>query len=503
MASFEDTSWMAKASRACSRSKPFIKALFIGKGLRARVFRGGAWLGAGSVSEQGFRFVRNMILARLLAPSAFGTMAIVMSTASLLQAFSEIGVRESLIQNPKGSEPEYVNAAWWMALGRAVSIYSVLFAAAPWLAGFYGNPELTNLLRVAIISMVLEGAMSARAYAAIREMKLSRWAAISHGGGILGVITTVILGFFIRDVWALVIGICAEGAARCALSYLICPFLPSVNLDRTALRHLFKFSKGLFGLAPLSLIFMRADIFVLGKLIPATALGYYALGISVAQVPALFVIGLLGQIFMPALSQVQEDKPRTRRIVLRVTEAAVLLGMPALVFAYFCGRPLLALIYGQSYAVAAGPLVLASCSALISIVNVQITLAFYAAGAPELHRRCVAAMAAVTIILIYPLAKWLGPMGAQVASLLSAAVGFSLQLERARHLIGIRTSEYGKIFIRGAVVSTIALMVCLAARSLPTMTPPLLTVGLGIFGCLVAYGFAGLMMIRKPMFVQG
>jgi len=503
MASFEDTSWMAKASRACSRSKPFIKALFIGKGLRARVFRGGAWLGAGSVSEQSFRFIRNMILARLLAPSAFGTMAIVMSAASVLQAFTEMGVKEALIQNPRGSEPEYVNAAWWMALGRSLSIYALVFAAAPWVARFYGNLELTALLRVATISIALDGAMSARAYVAMKELKFFKWASVWHGGGILGVATTIVLGFFIRDVWALVIGVCSESAARCILSYVVCPFLPSVKLDTVALRHLFKFSRGLFGLAPLSLIFMRADIFVLGKLIPATALGYYALGVSVAQVPALFITGLLGQIFMPALSQIQGDKARTSRIVLQVTEAVVLLGMPALAFAYFCGRPLLTLIYGHPYAVAAGPLVIASCAALISIVNVQITLAFYAAGAPKLHRRCVAAMAFVTIIFIYPLAKWLGPMGAQVVSLLSIAVGFSFQLERARHLIGLRISEYGKILIHGAAVSAIALIVCLVARSLPAVAPPLLTVGLGIFGCLVAYGFAGLMMIRKPGIVQG
>lgn len=502
MESLKNAGRMAKASEAWGRIKLPVGAFLIGKGLKARIVRGGAWLGVGSVSEQSFRFVRNMILARLLAPSAFGTMAIVMSTASLLQAFSEIGVRESLIQNPSGSEPEYVNAAWWMAVCRALSIYSVLFVAAPWVAVFYGNPGLTALLRVAIISLVLEGAMSAKAYVVIREMKFSRWAAISHGGGILGVITTIVLGFFIRDVWALVIGICAEAVARFALSYLVCPFLPSIKLDRIALRSLFKFSKGLFGLALLSLIFMRADIFVLGRLISASALGYYALGVSVAQVPTIFVIGLLGQIFMPALSQVQEDKARTRRIVLRVTEAVVLLGTPAVVFAYFCGTPLLTLIYGRPYAVAAGPLVLASCGALLSLVNVQITLAFYAAGTPALHRRCVAAMAIVMIILVYPLAKWLGPMGAQLASLISVTVGLSLQLDRARHLIGLRMSEYGNILIHGAMVSAIVLVVCFAARSLATMAAPLLSVAFGIFGCLIAYGFAGLMLIRKPGLVQ-
>jgi len=491
-----------KASEGYGKIMSSVQSLLEGSGLKARVFRGGAWLGVGSVSEQSLRFLRNVTLARLLAPAEFGTMAIVMSVAGLLQAFTEIGVQDALIQNPRGSEPKYVNAVWWMALVRALSVYSVLFALAPWVARFYTNPELTYLLRVATLGILLEGAMSANSYVALKEMRLSRWAAIFHGGGILGVVTTVILGVLIRDVWALVIGACAESAGRCVLSYIMCPYLPSLKVDRAAVRHLLKFSKGLFGLAPIRFIFTRADMFVLGKLIPAAELGYYSLGISVAQVPALFVLNLLSQIFFPALSQIQDDKTRTARIVLQVTEVVVLLGMPAVVFAYFCGRPFLTLIYGRPYGVAAGPLVLAAGSALVNIINGLVTCAIFATGAPQLHRRCVAAMAVAMIILIYPLARWLGPLGAQMASFISITVGFLLQLDRARYLIGIELSEYAKIFIREAAVSASLVLVYLVARPIMTMARPLLTVGLGVFGCFVAYGFAGLILSRRPRFAH-
>jgi len=443
-----------------------------------------------------------MVLARLLAPSAFGTMALVMSAASLLQAFTEIGVREALIQNPKGREPEYVNAAWWMAFGRSVFIYLILFVLAPWVAKFYGNADLTPLLRVATIGLVLEGAISTKAYVAMKDMRFSRWAAITHGGGILGVATTVILGFLFRDVWALVIGTCAESAARCILSFIICPYLPSFNVDRAAFKQLLQFSKGLFGLAPLVIIYMRLDIFVLGKLIPTAALGYYSLGISVAQVPAVFISNLLGQIFMPALSHVQDDKARVRRIVLQVTGLVMCLAMPGVVFAYFCGRSLLTLIYGHQYAVAAVPLVIAACCALIAFVNNQITTAFYAAGTPQLHRLCVVMMAVVMMILTYPLARWLGPAGGQLASLVSITVGFLIQLNRARHLIGIKVSQYRKLLLQGLAVSTVVVATCLIAQTLTVLTRPVFTVALGLLGCIVAYGVAAWMLIRNPRVAQ-
>lgn len=485
-----------------SKLKARVDGLLAGRSLKAKAFRGGAWLGCGSVAEQGSRFVRNMILVRLLAPSAFGTMAIVMSTGSLLQAFTEIGVREAVIQNPKGAEPRYVNAAWWMAFVRGSSVCLVLFLVAPWIAHFYGNPQLAGLMRVAVSGLLLEGAMSAKSYVALKDMKFSRWAIIFHGGGILGVIITLVLSFVMPDVWALVIGTATESAARCALSYVICPFFPSLKFDREAFRDLSKYSRGLFGLPLLSLIFMRTDVFVLGKLIPAAELGFYTMGIALAQVPATFLANLLYQIFVPTLSQIQEDKARTNRVVHQVSSIIALFGMPALTFVYFCGGSLLTVVYRQSYAVSAAPLFLASAAMLISVANAQITGVFYAAGKPALHRRCVAAMAIVMVILIYPLARWLGPVGAQVANLISVLVGFGIQVERIHHLTGFRISDYWKMIGRGAALSASVGVVCLGSRLAALSTRPISTIGLGIVGCLLAYSIGLWGMVRGPRLQQ-
>jgi O-antigen/teichoic acid export membrane protein len=491
MVSLRSFTW---ADQTRQRMMQPVRGLLGGNTLKARAFRGGAWLGVGSAAEQGSRFIRNMILVRLLAPAAFGTMAIVMSASVMFQVFTEIGVREGLIQNPRGAEKEYVNAAWWMAFGRALLTCSALFFLAPWVAGFYGKPELTALLRVAVAGLLIEGAMSAKAYIAVKQMKFSRWAGIIHGGSVLGVIVTVILSFFIRGVWALVIGMCAESAARCLLSYVVCPFLPSFRLDRGALRELWQFSRGLFGLSLLNYIFTSADIFVLAKLVPATELGYYTMGIGLAQAPAGFVIRVLGQIFMPALSQVQEDRHRINRIVLRVSSLLLLFGMPALVFAFFCGKSLLTVVYGHQYAVAAPLLIIAAAGALLNMANSQITAVFYAAGAPGLHRRCVAVMAISMIVLTYPLSKWLGPIGAQYASLTSISLGYLLQVERVRRFTEMNISDYGKPFLRGAAVSACVAIVCVASQAIHTN--PLPTIGFGIMGCLLAYALACVMLMR-------
>lgn len=470
-----------------------------GSTLKARALRGGVWLAGGSVAEQTIRFARNLILVRLLAPSTFGTMAIVLSVTSVLTAFTEVGVREALIQNPRGTERRYVESAWWMAFGRALATYLCLFIAAPWVARFYGNPDLSLLLRVALLGLLFEGATSAQAYVRLKEMRFSKWALIQNGGGILGIVITVALSFMLRNIWALVLGFCAESAIRCLLSYVMCPFFPALRWDREAVKDLVSFSRKLFGLSVLHLIFLRADIFVLAKIFSSADLGVYSMAVFLAQVPAGFLIGLMGQVLMPTLSEIQRDKERMNRIILQTSTAIAFLGLPTAAFLLLFGKPLLALVYGPIYATAGLSLALAGCIALISMMNVQLTSMFYASGHPNLHRRCVAVMAATVVVLIYPMAKWMGLVGGQVAALVGMIAGFVLQASRAKQVTDFKASQYAAILSRSAVYSLPVPLVWIAGKLLLPPTTPLISAALGLFGFVLSCVIAGWSLVGRSL----
>ncbi|HXW15845.1 MAG TPA: oligosaccharide flippase family protein [Terriglobia bacterium] len=469
------------------RGKVTFDRLLRGGTLRAKAMRGGVLLGGGSIAEQASRFARNMILTRLLAPSAFGAMAIVMSSSAIVGSLTEVGLRAAVIQNPRGGEKAYLDAGWWMGMGRAIMMYLIIFAMGPWLARFYGNAELSALLRVALLSTLFDGAMSPRSILPQKEMKFGRWTAISNGGAICGVILTVILSFFLRDVWALAIGTSSENGFRCLLSYILCPGLPSLRWDRYVARDLYKFSRGVFGLPFLNLIFSRMDIFVLGKLYSATALGLYSMAVYLVQTPSVFLTAMLVQTLFPSFAHVQEDKERINRILVEVTSWGILLGLPGVVVIYFCAPSLLTVIYGVRYAAAAGPLAVAATVVFLNVLNVLITIVFNGMGVPALHRRAVTASAVVMLIAIYPACKLLGVVGGQVAALLAIIVSYLLQVIRMRGLTGLDLFRYGKAFVPAALVSGGILGVGLGARFLGLATKPLANIALGAGACIIAY----------------
>jgi lipopolysaccharide exporter len=465
------------AFQAYERMKQAVAGLFGGDTLRAKTFRGGAWLGSGSFLE-------------MLAPEAFGTMVLVTSATSALGSLLDVGAREALIQNARGHEETHIGATWWITFGRSLSLYFFLFVLAPLAARAYGNAELTTLFRVSGIGLLFEGVISPRAYAAIKQMELRKWAAINHGGGIAGVVITVILSFFIRDVWALVLGFIAENAGRCILSYVFCPFLPPRRWDRTAMRELLKFSRGLYGLSPLSIIYMRTDIFVLAKLFSPAELGLYVMAVTSIQTPTNFIINIMGQTTFPAFTHIQDDKPRMNRILLQATAAVFFMGLPVLVFLFFCGRSLLTIAYGYRYGAAAASLFLAACAALLNMANGPITSVIYARGYPQLHRRCVATMAILMILLIYPCAKWFGLAGGQVACVISMAGGYLSQVERIRKVTGLELSRYKKSILVSGAISLSVFGACLAARAIVSLRQPVSGVLIGVVGCVMAYGIA-------------
>jgi lipopolysaccharide exporter len=438
-----------------------------------------------------------MIVARLLAPNAFGTMAILLSASSLLHTLTDIGVREAIIQNPKGVERHYVNSAFWLSFLRALAIACLLFITAPWIAQFYSNPELTGLLRFASLTLVFDGATSPLVCISIKNLKFYRLAVINHGGGICGVILTVVLSYYMRSIWALVLGLVAESFFRVTFSYILYPYLPSLTWDRDAVSGLLSFSRGLLGLSFLNLIFSRTDIFVMAKLYPATQLGLYAMAIYLAQTPTGFLMNTLGQTLLPTLSNLQNDEQRVNRIVVKVSSLLVFLGLPALAFVYFCGKSLLTLAYGGRYSSATHALTVASLVALLNLLNGQLTTVFYARGLPQLHRRSVALMAIIMIVAIYPCAKFMGLVGGQIACLIAVAFGYLFQLERVHRITGLNLRDYARPVLFASLLSLGVVGVCLSPKLLAVPLQPFANIAVGFVGCSLAYLVGGAILLKN------
>jgi len=410
-------------------------------------------LSVGTFTGRGIRFLRNMLLARILAPDQIGMMALVMSFSVTFEALTEVGVKQSIIQNKQGAHSDYLNAAWWMQVVRGLCLFGIAVLIAPWISSLYKNPELLNLLRVSFLAIVLKGFVSPRAYVLEKEYKFGRAVFLIQGSAILGTIITIVLALVMRNVWALAIGFVMEMVFLSVLSFLLVPFLPRFRLDRKSLSELLKYSRGIFGLPILNALSFQAPILILGKVISSNQLGLYHFAALLAIIPTDLYTRIIGPVLLPAFSEKQDDERALCCGLLRATRYTAFLIVPLIAFMICCARELLGIVYESQYVVMAVPFAVLCLQILARSEATLFGGMYLAVGKPHMQRHFALVRAAIIIMFIYPAAVSLGPLGAVIVVVLGNFSVLILQVFKARKVFDLKLSQYIRSYIPGLLTA--------------------------------------------------
>ena len=417
-------------------------SLMKGDSLKARSARGSLILGVGTFFERGIGFVRNMILARILAPDDFGLMAIVMSVLIVLTSLTDVGIQQSIIRHPEANKREYLNVAWWIQVLRTILLFLAAFFIAPIICRFYDKPELLLLLRVSCLVIIFSGLTSPRLYLLDKEFRFVKALCLSQGSALLGTLVAIVLVFYMPNVWILVIAQLVQYGTQCLLSNIVCPFIPKLELDLPYFRDIISFSRRMAGLSFLTVISMQTDIFVIGKLLSSKEVGMYALALSLARQPMFFFARTIGRVLLPAFAEKQNDKKALCSALLKILKSILLLGVPLSVLAAIGARMILSIIYGEQFGDVSVPFALLCFAMLFYVQAVVLSQIYIGIGMPHLHRRYVILLAGLIICLIYPGVKMFGLTGAAGVLLFSHCVAVLMQISWMRAVIGIRFKEY-------------------------------------------------------------
>ncbi len=468
----------------------------MGAGLKAKSFRAVMKLSAGAGVGYGLKFARGMILARLLAPSDIGLMAIIMSFSMAFEALTEIGIKSAVIRSRQGAEADCLNVAWWFQVIRGFLLFCLAIFAAPWISSFYDRVELLNLLRVSSLAILFRGLVSPRAYVLEKEYRFGSSVMLNQGSAALGVITTIILVFMIRNVWGLVIGFVAETAILSLASFIFVPIVPRFKVDRQNLVELMSFARGMFGLPILTFVSNQAPILVLGKVISDDQLGLYSYASLLAYFPIMMYSNMVEPILLPAFSQRQDDHVALRRGLLLVTRWTAAFGIPVAAYMACCSGELLSIIYKPAYAAMAVPFAIL-CVRIVAWTEVGVLATLYfAVGQPRLHRHCSIASAVAVIALVYPASVYLGTVGAAGVVVASNLLLLFLQIVGCHRIIGLKFRSYARCYLTGLVLA-VPIVLTFELLWLLRIVNPTLVIVIGTFVFVATLAIDLFVMIRS------
>ncbi|MDM8543412.1 oligosaccharide flippase family protein [Desulfococcaceae bacterium HSG9] len=383
--------------------------------LKLQSMRAAFWSILGKGGSHIVRMAGSLILTRILFPEAFGLMATATTILTMIQLFADTGVRTVIIQNPRGAEPEFLHTAYIISIGRGALLFSIVTLLAWPMASLYDQPDLKGLLLIIGLSPLLLGFENPALALHIKHFRVEKQVAFELGTQILGLLTSIILAFVMRSVYALAIGTSVSALYRVIASYMVHQHRPRFCWDKTIAREIFHFGKFIFINTMITWAATNVDVLMIGKFLDMENLGFYSLGRNFGLLVSILVYKIVSQSYLPAVSSVAEDLPRVMRIFKRTQAFFLALAIPASMMLALFADDIIRLLYDPRYQAASVVFFWIACAGIFQVSGHVSGYTFIAMGKPVYET--IAMGAGLILVMIFV------PLGSVYGGLSGASVG--------------------------------------------------------------------------------
>lgn len=315
---------------------------------RNTVVKGLFWVYLENIAAQVVSFIITIILARLLAPSLFGTIALVAVFINVANVFVNTSFSSALIQKKDADELDY-NTMFWFNLGISILLYILLFFAAPTVAHYYNDESLTSILRVLAISIPL-CAFNSIQVAYVSSHMIFKKTFYSHSGGaLLSGIVGVVLAYLGFGVWALVWQRLTNVAFNTIILRLIVPWTPKFQFSSKRLWPMFTFGWRVLATGLMFTIYNEVRSLIIGKRYSTEDLGYYDRGWSFPKLIASNIDSTVTRVLFPALASEQDNSVRLMDKTRRAAKTSAYVMTPFLFLLAAMAEPLVNFLLGEKW----------------------------------------------------------------------------------------------------------------------------------------------------------
>jgi PST family polysaccharide transporter len=335
------------------RNRQVLNTDHLNKDLGRRVARGGIITIAAQPIRMLMQFVFTAFLARLLAPEAFGVIAMATAVTSFVTLFSDLGLSAVTVQRSH-IDQKLVSSLFIVGLGISFVAMPAIWALAPLVVWLFQDPRIASPILVLSITFPL-AALGAQHTALL--MRSMRWMTLEWTG-LAGHAAGGLVGILIAwktdlSYWALVITGLVAQTVTLALIWTSCRWRPSLFMSWRDVRGALNYGAYLSGFGILSFFQRQLDNIIVGQRFGATELGYYSRGYQLMSLPLNIFNGPLSTAVLPSLSRLQHQPERWRQAFLDALALVVFLGAGVTAALIAIAHPLVATIYGEGWTRAA------------------------------------------------------------------------------------------------------------------------------------------------------
>lgn len=306
------------------------------------------WRLAERFGAQGVAFVVSIVLARLLAPEAYGTIALVTVFTQILNVFIDSGFGNALIQKKDADDLDF-STVFYFNIAICVLLYLGMFLAAPLIAKFYNDASLTPVVRVLSLTLIISGVKNVQQAYVSRTMQFKRFFFATLGGTIGAAVIGIAMAYFGFGVWALVAQQIFNATVDTLILWITVKWRPKWMFSWQRLKGLFSFGWKLLASSLLDTVYSDLRQLIIGKMYTKTDLAQYNRG---KQLPDLLVNNIdtsINSVLLPAMSQVQDDSARVKSMTRRAMKTSTYVIAPVMMGLAFTAESVIHLILTEKW----------------------------------------------------------------------------------------------------------------------------------------------------------
>jgi O-antigen/teichoic acid export membrane protein len=408
--------------------------------LREQIVRGSFWSASQNWGMQALSFLVFVIMSRLIAPGAFGLLALASVFLAFVQSFLDQGIASALIQRAD-VEQAHFDTAFWMNVSIGLLMTALGIICAKGVAIIFHEPELESVIRWLSLVFLLTGLSSTQQAILQREMAFRSLALRSLLAGTIGGAAGIMLAYFGFGVWSLVAQNLVMGVVGVLALWRVSNWRPRLFFSSTHFWELQRFGLNIVGTNILNFFNRRADDLLIGYFLGATALGYYTIAYRILLVLTDLLTGFANSVAFPVFARLQAERERMLQAFYRATEYMSYISFPVFVGVSLLAPGIVRIFFGQQWGQSIPALqILMFVGILHSLLYFHSTL-MVAMGKPAWRLWLTFMNALANVIAFMFVVRW-GITAVAAAYVLRAYLLLPVEIWALKHLIDLNLKTY-------------------------------------------------------------
>lgn len=458
------------------------------------------WRFAERCGAQLVTFIVSIVLARILAPEDYGTIALVTVFTTILQVFVDSGLGTALIQKKNADDLDF-SSVFYFNFVVCLVLYAAMFMAAPVIAKFYGDVTLTPIIRVISLTIVISGVKGIQQAYVSKNMLFKRFFFSTIGGTIFSAFIGIGLAKAGYGVWALVAQQLSNTTVDTVILWITVRWRPRKNFSWERLKGLLSFGWKLLVSSLLDTCYNNLRNLIIGKMYSPSDLAFYNQG---DKFPKLIVTNIntsIDSVLLPTMSSAQDDRERVKNMTRRAIKTSTYVMAPLMMGLAFCATPIVKLVLTDKWLPCVPFLRIFCITYMFWPVHTANLNAINAMGRSDwfLRLEIIKKIMGMAILLS---TMWFGVMAMAYSLLLSSVLSQIINSWPNRKLLGYGYLEQVRDFAPGILLA-VAMGICvylIGYISLPTIV----TLGIQILAGATFYiGISAILKLEEFEYLLG